>query len=144
MRERFVIANADTNPPWEALCGRAEPGFDLRVAFAKHGELHAFLKENRQIIEEQVEPLLPGESADNAGDEGVRLRIEAQGVLQSFLVRGAGVEPPGIVIDGNPGIVSGVPHLVSMPLRIPRRRAERSRSSPSNPIPVSGRWISTA
>ena len=64
--ERFIIADEDANPPREGLSRRAEAGFDLGITLAKDGELHIFFEEDRKIIEQQVEPLLPGEPADNA------------------------------------------------------------------------------
>ena len=43
----------------------------------------------RQAFEQEIEPLLPGQAADDAEQEGVRLRLEAEPLLQRRLVGGA-------------------------------------------------------
>ena len=86
MRERFVVAEADAHPAREALRRGPEAGFYLGVAFAKHGELHVSFEENRQIVEQKIEALLPGEAGYDAGKQHIRVGVQTQSMLQNLFI----------------------------------------------------------
>ena len=52
------------------------------IAAAEHGQLAAVLEKRRQGVEEQVETLLRGEPADHAEEQGVRIGVEGEALLQ--------------------------------------------------------------
>src|ERR1700726_2921922 len=89
MSQGLVIADENADLLGVRFCGRAVLLLKLRFAATQQDHLHALSQNERQSFQQQIEPLLPGEPADNAEQEGIRGGGKTETLLQGYLVRRA-------------------------------------------------------
>ncbi len=106
----LVVADADADPP--RVLGRGGPERVLHppLARAEQHELRLDVEQGWNRGEEEVEPFLVRQPADDAEQETVGHRLNPERVLQGPLVGASSGQRPGPVGMRQQGVGGGVPH----------------------------------
>ena len=110
--EGLVLADDHADRARIALGGGAERVLEPGVAGADQGELPAEARDQRQGVEDKVQALLAAEAADDAEQQRIGRRIEAEALLQGGLVGGAARHVARRIGRRDVGVVRRVPQGV--------------------------------
>src|SRR6201991_3835932 len=109
MGESFVIADQDRNPARVRFCGRLITILEIRIAAPKQGQLHPFTEDRRDILEKDIQSLLPGQSAHHAQQRSAWGWIKTKPALEGQFIRRTGLKLCCAETSGDVGIGFGVP-----------------------------------
>jgi hypothetical protein len=66
MSQILIIANQNADPIRIGFGGRAVARLKVPIAISEQNQLHAATQNEWQSLQQQVEPLLPGQATDNS------------------------------------------------------------------------------
>ena len=85
MGESFVVADQNRYPARIRFCDRLITILEIRISTPKQGQLHSFAEDRRDVLEKDIQSLLPGQSAYDAQQQRVRRWIKTKPPLQGQL-----------------------------------------------------------
>ena len=91
MGESFVIADQNRNPARVRFCGRLITILEIRISAPKQGQLHPFAEDRRDVLEKDIQSLLPGQSAHHPQQRSVWGWIKTKPALEGQFIRRTGL-----------------------------------------------------
>src|SRR6266436_481317 len=87
MGESLIIADQNRYPARIRFCDRLIVILKLGISTPKQRQLHSFVQDRGNVLKQEIESLLPGQSTYDAKQKRVRRWIKAKPPLQGRLVR---------------------------------------------------------
>src|SRR5437016_13672876 len=110
MGESFVVADQNRYPARVRFCGRLITILEIPISAPKQGQLHPFAEDRRDILEKDIQSLLPGQSAHHPQQRSVWGWIKTKPALQGQFIRRTGFQLRRAETSGDVGIGSRVPY----------------------------------
>src|SRR4029077_9205542 len=78
MRQRFIVTDACSDAAWMSIRLFPEASLEFCVALAQHNEPRSRVDEIANALQHEIEPLLPGQAADNPQQRSTQGAINPQ------------------------------------------------------------------
>jgi hypothetical protein len=108
MGESFVVADQNRYPARVRFCGRLITILEIRISAPKQGQLHPFAEERRDVLEKDIQSLLPGQSAHHSQERGVWGWIKTKPALKAQFIRRTGLKFPVVGFVKDPSGVAAL------------------------------------
>src|SRR3977135_4295006 len=107
---RLNIPNQIRYPARIRFCNRLIAILEIRISTPKQSQLHSFVQDRGNVLKQEIESLLPGQSTYDAQQKRVRRWIKAKPPLQGRLVRRTELELLRAEPSGDLRIRLGIPN----------------------------------